>query len=899
MGNPISQGRPNGNGTHPYRILVLSDLFAGTGAFSPGNFIGLAEYFNDPNVQKPNMVVYFGGKSGLIPWIPLYEHESQLSMIKEGINFMSDAPAIIKPHVERLNNALGDPKVYFAPGTADSDNIKEIAKNLRYAYSHKHEWLVKELERTYLSASIASAIIKSTKDSIAALEKQLDKNPNNAQLIAEYKNAKEKLKLNRDEYKEFKERAKTLKELLETHIERLNSEKLKDMIEKLEKKLKETKKKFKTLENGNGGTEAYMEIASEAKATSNQLRAARKRLKEIGDLELESMAQRGSAQIEAFTHNVRTKPDIEKIINKLAKMEYYSYINDIDRKHRVAILDKHLTFISKKLNNFEFTIAIEPEPTIGTSSKMYNKNSNTLAIDNFYKYVETVGKREILQKPLTVLLSGGHAFTSLSIEPTFDLDREKLLVSVAKGPFADREALGEIINKKIVARTTKMVEKLPPDSTASIIDVFPDGSVVHTSLTDELLKIKRIEADKRELAVAAKLIESKTANNNQPQEASGSAEAEETVKDPKLEELILQQKRPSELKPYEVQKLSAKRILNLIPHAAEEIPKNITKLGVVAFSDLHWGGWGELDLLKKAVELAKKYLHNLDSSITPILLLNGDMIEGNLGNFKNSPALRTMPTTYAEYREYLQKRGLDENQINAELDKFTKNVSIIQTISAQANSLVLELLPVIDEVISKNGYIVINSGNHFNKTNKNHEYDEATEIAGIIKLYLKGKGIGEDRVIVVTGEEYGIGNIEINDNIIRVQHELKRALERKPQAIYQKRVPAAVVFEAHFHEFKQTISGGLQTIETVAMQYEDENPYASEFPQAISDATRGFIIAELDLKDNKTIKSVLYPILRANLERSGELEKSLYHAFRHDRFAINTHNKNTISNIKV
>ncbi|MEM3460054.1 MAG: hypothetical protein QXO24_02415, partial [Candidatus Micrarchaeaceae archaeon] len=90
-----------------------------------------------------------------------------------------------------------------------------------------------------------------------------------------------------------------------------------------------------------------------------------------------------------------------------------------------------------------------------------------------------------------------------------------------------------------------------------------------------------------------------------------------------------------------------------------------------------------------------------------------------------------------------------------------------------------------------------------------------------------------------------------------------------------------------------------QTFETPAMQYEDENTYVSEFPQAISDATRGFIIAELDLKDNKTIKSVLYPILRANLERSGELEKSLYHAFMRDKFAINTHNKNTVSNIKV
>ncbi|MEM3280274.1 MAG: hypothetical protein QXR29_03345, partial [Candidatus Micrarchaeaceae archaeon] len=341
MGNPISQGRPNGNGTHPYRILVLSDLFPGTKAFSKDNFIGLAEYFNDPNVQKPNMVVYFGGKSGLIPWIPSYEHESQLLMIEDGINFMSDVPAIIKPHVERLNNALGDPKVYFALGTADSQNIGEIARNLRYAYGHNPQWLLEALRMVYTNKRATSAIIKSTENSIEALEKQLDKNPKDAQLKAEYQNAKKKLKLNRDEYKELEERAETLKILVvAARIARLSKEKLQMTMDNLEKQLEEKNKEFKALKNENGTAAAYKKTANEAKAISKLLRAARKRLEEIGNLELESMAQRGSARIEAFTHNVRIKPDIEKIINKLAKMEYYSYINDIDRKHRVAILDK-------------------------------------------------------------------------------------------------------------------------------------------------------------------------------------------------------------------------------------------------------------------------------------------------------------------------------------------------------------------------------------------------------------------------------------------------------------------------------------------------------------------------------------------------------------------------------
>ena len=111
-------------------------------------------------------------------------------------------------------------------------------------------------------------------------------------------------------------------------------------------------------------------------------------------------------------------------------------------------------------------------------------------------------------------------------------------------------------------------------------------------------------------------------------------------------------------------------------------------------------------------------------------------------------------------------------------------------------------------------------------------------------------------------------------------------------------MPVAAVFEAHYHEPKHTISGDLQTFETPAMQYEDENTYVSEFPQAISDATRGFAITEIDLHNNKTIKSTYKPILRATLERNRELEEPLYAAFRKENFSIKTTQNNVVYNVK-
>ncbi len=844
------------------------------------------------------MVVWFGGTSGLLSWIPIYEHEDQMELIQKGINFMPSIAAVVKPHFERLFNVIGDKAEIFAvPGIADYENIKAIKTDLDSAYRHKHEWLQSEFAKRNLSMKTTKDAIKEAEHSRDVLKKYLEKHPNDQRALKEYKNAERTIKLNKAEYADLKEHAEMLKVLMEEYMRGLNKDKLESTIKTLTKLRKEENAKLEKLDNSNGGSAEYYHVLSNIKAISNLLRAAKKRLIELGNLELSSSPSGPESIIEFFTHNVRMKPETAKITKQLAKIDYFSFVKDVDRNHNINVVENDITVIPKKLNGFEFNIVLKGVPNLGVSTKTYSVNSNTKVVENFYNSIESVGDREVLKKPLTLLMSGGHIFTSFSVEPTFDLDSSHLLVSLAKGPFADRESLGGMLRKMVVTRTTKEIEKLPLDSSASIIDIYPNGEFSHTLLTSNLLKIKRIESDKEELPIANKLIEEKVKKKAENGKASSNEEkaieenianAEKIVKDEKLDMLRMQQRRPSELKDYEAKSLSVKQILGLISHASEKIPTDITKIGAVAYSDVHWGGWAQVDLLDTAVKLGKKYFHNLDDSKIPILLLNGDMIEGNLANFKNQPAKRTLPNTPEEYKAYLEKRGLSQEEIYKELYKMHQNVSIIETISAQAETLVERMLPVIDEVISKNGYIIIVSGNHFNNTVRGHEWDEATELEGRIKSYLKGKGVGEDRVIVVTGEEYGIGNIPIGDteNTIRVQHKLARALEKKPKAISLKRVPTAAVFESHYHEARETASGDLQTFETVSMQYEDENTYVSEFPQAISNATRGFIIVEAEFKDNKTIKSTYTPILRANLERNGELERSLYEDFRKETFTI-------------
>jgi hypothetical protein len=876
-----------------YRILVLSDIFGGTPAFSKDNFIGLAEYFRSNSERKPNMVVIFGGLAGLIPWIPQYEHGDQLKSITEGINYMSNVSAVIKPHFERLFNAFGDhTEVVYATGTADTQNIIAIAKDLKIAFAHKQRWLQDELNRINASIKGTKAIIKESESSRDALKKQIEKNKKDPKLMEEYRNTEIKIAENKEEYAELKEAAGLFGQLIAASVERLDAKKLNTLVKELTEELNEKNKQFK---NFKGTNEEYEKLAREAKAVANLLRAAKKRFVELGNQELGKMVKSGAAQIEMFTHNVRTKPDIEKIIDRLVKIEYYSYIKDFGRKHNLTILREDLTLMHKKLNGFEFNLVLKGEASMGTSVRSYIKNSNTVVVDNFYNYIQTVGDSEVLKKPLTMLISGGHAFTSFSIEPALDLNSSNLLVSLAKGPFADRREFGEILNKKIVTRTTKIAEKLPIDSSASIVDIFPDGTVKHISLSSEFLKIKSVEADKRELKIANKLIRMEKSSNEAQKNGKDAelTEVEEGVKDKKLEKLILNQKLPSELKEYEVEKLSKKQILQLIPHAISSTPNNVRRLGIVAISDVHWGGWAEVDLLDKSIELGCKYIQQLENGRTPVLLLNGDLIEGNLANFKNAPAQRTLPNTYEDYRKFLERSGFSKEQINIELDKFSKNVSIIQTISAQAFSFIERLLSLIDEVIKRDGYIIIVSGNHFNGSKKGHEEDEATVLADLVKSYLKGKGFSDDKlndmVKVVIGEEYGIGNIPVGmdgKNIIRVQHKLARVLEKKPDAIIKKRIPVAAVIESHYHEAKQTISGNLQTFETPSMQYEDENTYVSAFPQAISDATRGFMTVDLDLMDNKTIRSVFKPILRTNLERAGKLESPLYRAFRNETATV-------------
>ncbi|MGC9205191.1 MAG: hypothetical protein ACP5FN_02875, partial [Candidatus Micrarchaeia archaeon] len=615
-------------------------------------------------MQKPNMVVILGGISGLIPWMPQYEHEDQLKSITEGINYMSSASAVIKPHFERLFNSFGDhAEVIYVTGMADAQNIIAIAKDLKIAYAHKQRWLQDELNRINMSIKGTKAIIKESESSRDALKKQIESNRDDLKLQEEYRNTEIKIAENKEEYAELKEAAKLFKQLIDASVQRLDSKKLNKLIKELTGELNEKNRQFK---NFKGNEEEYEKLAREAKALANLVRAAKKRLVELGNQELAKMAKSGSAQIEMFTHNVRTKPDIEKIIDKLVKIEYYSYIKDVGRKHNLTILKEDTTFIHKKLNGFEFNLALKGETSVGASTRSYLKKSNSAVVENFYNYIETSGENNVLKKPITMLISGGHAFTSFAIEPTFDLNNENLLVSLAKGPFADRKMFSELLNSKIVTRTTKIAEKLPIDSSASIVDVFPDGNVAHTSLTSEFLKIKCVEADIKELKLAKKLIRMKK-SGSEYKNGNGSKEAElkeveEEVKDKKLERIILNQKLPSELKDYEVKRLSAKQILQLIPYATESIPNNVKRLGVVAISDVHWGGWAEVDLLDKSVELGIEYFQKLESNRTPVLLLNGDLIEGNLANFKNSPAQRILPNTYEEYRRFLERMGLSERQ---------------------------------------------------------------------------------------------------------------------------------------------------------------------------------------------------------------------------------------------
>jgi hypothetical protein len=207
-----------------YNILVVSEINGAKKSMYENGLIGLAHYIrNLPEVDRPNLFVVNGG---LLPEMPVNRggerNKDQLRMVVEGVTNIEGAAAVMKPHMERLLNALAESSEFiYVMGRADQKNIDTIKLDLSNLYLDGVRGILKDKddEKSYpfepkinavdMDIESRKAIVESLKRAETDLIKRISEASDEVQAAKfkeDLKNVTLNMRLNREELKEFEER---------------------------------------------------------------------------------------------------------------------------------------------------------------------------------------------------------------------------------------------------------------------------------------------------------------------------------------------------------------------------------------------------------------------------------------------------------------------------------------------------------------------------------------------------------------------------------------------------------------------------------------------------------------------------------------------------------------------
>ena len=260
----------------------------------------------------------------------------------------------------------------------------------------------------------------------------------------------------------------------------------------------------------------------------------------------------------------------------------------------------------------------------------------------------------------------------------------------------------------------------------------------------------------------------------------------------------------------------------------------IAPIKIEALADMHIGCANEPSLPSsmsnyQLVEAYKNYqkIHGLPKIIVAL----GDMIQaGPYRGAESESRVRKSRFQLEKEREKIIRSDLsDKEKLKKieELDKEYLSYLPITNISEQKRELKERWIePHVNNVLKKGGKLVVASGDHYNKTLGGKE-DEATEIYNMIDEKFR------ENVYPLTGNEFGVGRVEING--IRIYGQHKPIYSNQDEVIgamkHLIRVNEAcdVAFFSHWHHpgfgYVNGPKGGV--IVNAVPAFQPDNPYVS------------------------------------------------------------------------
>lgn len=906
---------------------VIPSVGGGTLYQSDDNLIGDAEYLKGLK-KKPDFVVIYE----LLPIVyptGTTGHGYELDVLEPGIEDIKDAAAKVKIAVGRILSQLPETtQVIYPTGKKDEENLKILRDMLTTDSAYHLHLLVKRMVDTATQSASRENIIEIARASQEALEKTAKKDEKDAVELA---NVIAKIEINKQELAEFQEREKLLGELFAKSVERLNERSAARVLRQVEEVLSnvEDDDLRRKLMNKHYGA-AYAQVSAavvgkekvatkrEAKALSDRIGEAGKKLKEAkpNSEEFEKLQKefenlqtrakflankgrvlgrrkeeqtdrvsmteekerlRGPAM---FTHNVQVTPEQRQIIKALADSYYTSELKNVMGRRKNVTIQKGIYdnyAFKKKDGSFDVVVA----SSLDNQSRTLKKMTNAEAPTRLARYIEnTIGMKEFdLRTDTTFFIVGNNMFSHRALDGKRDWSHN-YMYTIGTGTAYDVPNLAELAKKKIRTRETEAVERGFIDSSVTTVTYTPKTKEIQNEvITDKSLKNRRRVRDITvEKKAISKILDMK---NGKGEQIPGTKK--------KLEELRVKSMLPSEL-------LGAKRELSslrgeeefeeklraMAPYADSELPEEPKLLKAAVFGDVHIGNHSKYSLIRAAVKDAMA--RNPD-----VVILNGDIIEGNLANFKNAARSIDLPGTLERYQEWMKKQGMSEEKIKEEsLNYLTelKHSEPVYNIDAQMEPFLDLFGPLMDQTLMKGGSVILTAGNHYNMTFRQWELDEGIRMRHSLSAHMKAHAEDgkidkdwPDRVKTIAGSEYGAGDLKVNDVPFHIVHKFEDSETNIEGVTESKRLNAAVVITSHFHKNKETKTRNILVIETLPMKDRLLDTYLARI-RTSAHTTEGYVWLELDKnKEGEVLSYRTRPIIDRNLIARGMLEENPFLKF--------------------
>ncbi len=852
-----------------FGILVVAEINGAKKHMDVDSLIGLAHYARNME-SKPKLVVLNGG---ILPEMPVNRggERNKDALRVANVEDLEAAAAVVKPHIERLRNALPEAEFIYVMGKDDQSNLDTIKLDFARLYlsatrqiklkRNPHNLFEPKIEALDREIESRKAQVASLEEARANIPRRIDGAANDAErdsLVKELESAKTNLKVNREELQEFVYRKELFVELNTYMHTSLDKESITRLMDETKSRMTEV---TTALNEAVQGTDDYEELRAEIKNLGSKQRALTKRYNEAVLKEASEELLTASAPIHIFTSNIPVPKPVNDIIDKLANSYYMSTLrNALGRRDEVEIQDDSFkVHEGKKAGSYAFNVVLTDGLEIASGT--YKKSSNTALVTSAWIFAQNLGgeaNRKIESAPLAVLVGSRNGYSSFSME-AWQAQSNTVVATLAKGPFFSTEQNAASYQKGIKTKESEKSAKMLFDQSASIVTVHGDSTVSHTTLKSQQLRDERIKDDIEEKAALEKLLKRK--ETLKPEQNEGH--------DPELERAVVMSMRPSEIEDRRLAYVSEKQLRSTVPHSGDAVPADAERITCAVITDAHIGNNGDTRMLKAAAK---------DAMGAHVLVLDGDNIEGNLGNFKYTARPENDMRIMDEYEKWLQGKGLEEGEVTrAKLERYERREkSVISNIDAQAEVFVDAIKDLIFDIASRDGYVAIISGNHYNKTHRDSQHDEATLIRSHIDMLLGGfarsgkipENWSADHVKIGSGSDMAAETFELNGVGFEVRHAHPAKEHSIESFLEHKRDGAQVVLGGHWHESKQVVTKGNMVGEGPTMQATATNPYNKllHIPYPEEDRLNGYLKVELLVKDGEVVGHTYEPRLRDALK---------------------------------